>query len=105
MTLSISKAALLTFTAVLTAGCSGGGKITFTSPKTRIEAKGSPNVSINQGGQALIVEQGKTPTTGVHGWVAIQSVASGTLTSSTGGTAVIMNRPTPVNGGRGLSSQ
>ena len=60
---------------------------------------------MNQGGRALIIEQGKTATTGVHGWVAIQSVGSGTLNAAGGGTAVIQSSPVPTNGGRGLSSQ
>lgn len=76
------------------AACSGGGSLSLEAGARKIAIKGSPFVSLNQGGKALIVEQGKTATTGVHGWVAVQSVAQRNLTG-TNGTSLILNGAKP----------
>ncbi|NJL24984.1 MAG: hypothetical protein HC902_07295 [Calothrix sp. SM1_5_4] len=47
-------------------------------------------MQVNQGGKALVVEQGKTATTGVHGWVSVQSVSSQSL--SGGSAAMVVNK-------------
>ena len=97
-----AKIILLASAPLLLAGCSGGGSLSLDSVR-KIAIKGSPFVSMNQGGRALIVEQGKTATTGVHGWVAVQSVAQRNL-SSPGGTSIILNNVKPPTQ-RGLANE
>lgn len=75
---------------VLTA-CSKGGNLTLEPGARIVKTKGSPYVTVNQGGKALVVEQGKTATTGVHGWVSVQAVSSRNL-SSTGGNTMVLNK-------------
>lgn len=70
-------AGLLTLSA-----CSKGGNLTLAPNARIVKSKGSPFVTVNQGGKALVVEQGKTPTTGVHGWVTVQPVVSRTVSSA-----------------------
>lgn len=65
------------------AACSKGGELVLEPGARVVKSKGSPFVSVNQGGKALIVQQGQTPATGVHGWVTIQSVSGGRHTSGT----------------------
>lgn len=74
---------------LFTAACSKGGNLTLEPGARKIASKGSPFVQVNQGGKALVVEFGQTPTTGVHGWVAVNSVSHKQLSSATGHTAVI----------------
>jgi hypothetical protein len=71
------------FIAVL-AACSNGGKLSLEPGARKVQSKGVPFVQINQGGKALIVESGKTATTGVHGWVAVQTMPTKTLTDVKG---------------------
>jgi hypothetical protein len=66
------------------AACSKGGELVLEPGAKIVKSKGSPYVSVNQGGKALIVQQGQTATTGVHGWVTIQSVSARNLTSGAG---------------------
>ncbi len=73
--------------------CSKGGNLTLEPNARIVKTKGSPYVQVNQGGKALVVEQGKTPTTGVHGWVTVQAVSSRTLSSAGGsGNTMILNK-------------
>ncbi len=74
---------------LFTAACSKGGNLTLEPGARKINSKGSPFVQVNQGGKALIVEQGQTATTGIHGWVTVQSMSSRSLSSASGHTAVI----------------
>lgn len=74
---------------LLLAACSKGGNLTLEPGARIVKAKGSPFVTVNQGGKALVVEQGKTATTGVHGWVSVQAVSSRNLSSVDGNTMVI----------------
>lgn len=83
------------FAAVLTA-CNNGGNLTLEPGAVINKKKGSPFVQVNQGGKALVIEQGKTASTGVHGWVAVQSVASKTMTDGSGH-RIIMNKTSAVN--------
>ena len=71
--------------------CQNGGDLTL-EPGSRRPAsnKGSPYVQVNQGGKALVVEQGKTASTGVHGWVTIQSVTASQLQG--GSARIILNK-------------
>jgi len=75
---------------VLLTACNSGGQLTLEPGARKINSKGSPFVQVNQGGKALVVETAKTPTTGVHGWVAVQAVASGKLNG--GGMNAVMNK-------------
>lgn len=74
---------------LLTSACSKGGNLTLEPGARKINSKGSPFVQVNQGGRALVVQQGQTPTSGVHGWITVQSMSSRALTSGSGHTAVI----------------
>jgi hypothetical protein len=74
---------LLAF-ALLFSACSKGGELVLEPGARIVKSKGSPYVSVNQGGKALIVQQGQTPSTGVHGWVTIQSVSARNLSSGSG---------------------
>lgn len=76
---------------LLLAACSKGGNLTLEPGARIVKTKGSPYVTVNQGGKALVVEQGKTATTGVHGWVSVQAVSSRNL-SSTGGNTMVLNK-------------
>lgn len=82
----------LVFAALLLSACNSGGNLTLEPGARKIATKGSPYVTVNQGGKALIVEQGKTAQTGVHGWVSVQAVSARNL-SSTSGHRLIMNKP------------
>lgn len=83
------KAALLLSGLVSLSACSKGGNLTLEPGARIVKTKGSPYVSVNQGGKALVVEQGKTPSTGVHGWVTVQAVSSRNLSSTSGNTMVL----------------
>jgi predicted small lipoprotein YifL len=73
--------------------CGNGGSLTLEpgrGPASQL-SQGSPFVSVNQGGKAMIVQQGMTPTTGVHGWLTIQAVSSKNLNGADG-SAMVLNR-------------
>lgn len=74
---------------LFTVACSKGGNLTLEPGARRPAQKGSPFVQVNIGGKALVVEQGQTVDTGVHGWVAVNSVSHKQLSSASGHTAVI----------------
>ena len=76
---------------LLLAACSKGGNLTLEPGARIVKTKGSPFVTVNQGGKALVVEDGKTATTGVHGWVSVQAVSSRSL-SSAGGNTMVLNK-------------
>lgn len=87
--IAIKTLLLAAAVATLTA-CSAGGDLTL-EPGVRKPASGlgSPFVQVNLGGKALVIEQGKTATTGVHGWVTVQPVKASNLSSSNGTTATL----------------
>lgn len=68
--------------ALLLSACTAGGNLTLEPGAVISKKKGAPGLEINQGGKALVVETGKTSTTGVHGWVTIQSMVSTQMTSA-----------------------
>ena len=69
--------------------CSKGGELVL-EPGARVgKTRGAPFLTVNQGGKALIVQQGQTPATGVHGWVSVQAVSQRNLSSTAGQTMVI----------------
>lgn len=85
----MSKAlGVILFSGILVA-CSKGGQLTLESNARIVKTKGSPFITINQGGKALVVEQGQTPSTGVHGWVAIQTISSSPVSDGSGNTAIL----------------
>jgi len=88
--LAMNFFAIAAMATALTA-CKNGGDVTLESNARKVASQGSPYVQVNQGGSAMIVEAGKTPTTGVHGYVSVQAVTSQHLQSSSG-TMLIMNR-------------
>jgi hypothetical protein len=71
--------------------CSKGGQLTLEPNARIVKSKGSPFVTVNQGGKALVVEQGQTAATGVHGWVTVQTISSRTMTS-TSGHGMVLNK-------------
>lgn len=85
-----SKLGVLFAISMLLTACSKGGELVL-EPGARLRAKGSPYVSVNQGGRALLVTQGQTPDTAIHGWVSVQAVSSGSL-SAGDGHKVILNK-------------
>ncbi len=78
--------ALLIALVPLFAACSKGGQLSLEAGAKRLTPSSvGPLVQVNQGGKALVVEQGKTADTGVHGWVTIQAVQSRSISSASGG--------------------
>ncbi len=73
------------------AACSKGGQLTL-EPGARKANKGSPTVKVNQGGKALVWEQGKSHTTGVHGWISVQTISAADLKNSAGTESAILNK-------------
>jgi hypothetical protein len=79
--------------AMALSACKNGGDVTLESNARKVASQGSPYVQVNQGGKSLVVESGKTATTGVHGWVTVQAITSQHLQSANNnGTILIMNR-------------
>ena len=76
---------------IMIGACSKGGQLTLEPGARIVKSKGSPFVSVNQGGKALVVEQGQTPATGVHGWVTVQTISSKNMTGA-GGHAMVLNK-------------
>lgn len=89
---NVGKTLVLTALVAFVSACSNGGNLTLEPGAVITKKKGSPYVTVNQGGKALVVETGKTATTGVHGWVAVQSVASRSLADSSNGNTIIVNK-------------
>ena len=90
--LSMNLRAMGFLVLVLTLGaCSKGGELVLEPGAKIVKSKGSPSLRINDGGKALVVQQGQTPSTGVHGWVSIQAVSSKTL--SGGGHQALIHQP------------
>lgn len=88
---SIQGLMLISALAFLSA-CSGGGTLSLEPGAKKVTSKGAPNVTVNQGGKALIVEQGQTATTGVHGYVTIQAVTARNMASvQSGGATAVLN--------------
>lgn len=92
--LAFKGAFLLVAVSTLTA-CKNGGDLSL-EPGVRRPAtnQSSPFVQVNQGGKALIIENGKTATTGVHGWVTVQPVTAKNLSGSNGSKIVLRPMPT-----------
>ncbi|MGE0528036.1 MAG: hypothetical protein AB7G93_03200 [Bdellovibrionales bacterium] len=88
---TIKSKALLVGALIGLSACSKGGQLTL-EPGAKKSSKGSPYVMVNQGGKALVVQQGQTPSTGVHGWISIQSVSSDRMVSGQGH-QMFMNKP------------
>ena len=81
----------------LFAACSKGGQLSLEAGARRLTPTSvGPLVQVNQGGKALVVEQGKTPDTGVHGWVTIQAVQSRSISSTSGGLTGTTNKASSV---------
>ena len=92
MVISLVRGLVLSGLVAGLAACNNGGDVVYTrNAKSRV-VKGSPFAHLNEGGKALVVETGKTATTGVHGWVSVQSVAAQRATSSTEGTTMVINK-------------
>lgn len=92
---SLNAISLLVISLFL-AACSKGGNLTLEPGARIVKSKGTPSLRINQGGKALVVEQGKTPANGVHGWVTVNSV-SGRNVTSVDGTNAVFNKPSTGN--------
>lgn len=88
-----SKQALVVLAvAALLSACSNGGSLSLEPGVKKVTSKGSPFVTVNQGGQASIVEAGKTASTGVHGYVTVQAVTARTLASGSNEPIMILNK-------------
>lgn len=79
----MSRIGLIAILALSAAACSKGGNIVIEPGSRPSKLKGSPFVNVNQGGKALIIEQGKTATTGIHGFVNVTAVSSTVVTDGT----------------------
>jgi hypothetical protein len=82
--------ALVIAAAALTA-CHNGGDLTLEPGARKVASQGSPFIQVNLGGKAMVVQQGQTPDTGVHGWIHVNAVSSQNLTSPNS-TSLILNR-------------
>jgi predicted small lipoprotein YifL len=83
------KALALTVALLSTAACSKGGNLVLEPGARAPRTKGSPFLNVNQGGSMHLVEQGKTETTGVHGYITVQAVSARNLAGANGVTGVI----------------
>ena len=81
---------VLTGVALLLTACSNGGNLNLEPGAKKGNNKNSAFVTVNQGGRALIVEQGQTATSGVHGYVTVQTVKASNL--SGGQANIILNK-------------
>lgn len=86
----LGKGLFLAGSLVLLTACNNGGKLSL-EPGARKASKGTPFVQVNQGGKSLVVETGKTATTGVHGWLAISAVSTKNIEDTKGNT-IILNK-------------
>lgn len=86
---SSSKAVALIITLLSTAACSKGGNLVIEPGARAPRVKGTPFLSVNQGGTMHLVEQGKTETTGVHGYITVQAVSARNLAGANGVKGVI----------------
>lgn len=68
---------LVLFLASTLVGCSQGGQLNISSSSFTGKTKSTPFVQVNEGGKALIVEQGKSASTGIHGWMTIRPEGGG----------------------------
>lgn len=86
------------FSVLALVACSKGGQLNLEIPRAATPPAapmtGAPNVTTTLGGKSLVVEQGKTKTTGYHGWVSFNVVEGKTLQG--GGTTMRMDK-SPVN--------
>lgn len=81
---NVNKGLVLLALSIFVGACSKGGQLTLEPNARIVKSKGSPFVTVNQGGKALVVQQGQTATTGVHGWVTVQTISSRSMTSASG---------------------
>ncbi len=88
---NMNKGLVLLALSMFLGACSKGGQLTLEPNARIVKSKGAPFATVNQGGKALIVQQGQTPTTGVHGWVTVQTISSKTMTS-TSGHGMVLNK-------------
>jgi hypothetical protein len=73
--------------------CSKGGKLSLEPGAIRdFITKGSPMATVNQGG-AMVVQQGQTAKTGIHGYVTVQDVKAVTVKNTGSGHYMILNTP------------
>lgn len=79
----------VTILALALSACSKGGQLTLEPGARIVKNKSKSMVIVNQGGKALVVEQGQTATTGINGWVGVQTQASPRLTSPDGHSAIL----------------
>jgi hypothetical protein len=91
MLMKLSHGLILAAASAFLVACSNSGNLTLEPGARKINTKGSPYAQVNQGGKSLVIEQGKTASTGVHGWVAVQSVVSKSITDG-GSHQMIMNK-------------
>ena len=66
--------------------CSKGGSLALEHPLVKGPGitTGKPFFTTSLGGHSMVIEQGKTKTTGVHGWVGVNAVTQTRLDSSSG---------------------
>lgn len=80
---NILKATALAMIALTISACSKGGELVL-EPTARKNSKGSPFVSVNQGGKAYI-----SSASGHHATVTIQATGARNLSSTAGHSATI----------------
>lgn len=80
------KAIVLMAVTLLVAACSKGGQLTLEPGAIIVKSKGSPYVSVTQGGKAYL-----TSADGETGWVTVQAVSTKAITG--GGHSMIVNKP------------
>ncbi len=80
---------LLAAASMALTACSNKGSLNLEPGAIKVASKGSPYMRLNVGANAMVVEQGQTPTTGVHGWISLQPVSSKSLASGSGAQLII----------------
>ncbi len=76
--------------ALFLTACSNGGNLSLEPGAKKVTSKGSPFVTVNQGGKALLI--GGSGASEVRGYVTVQAVTAGTLSGGSGQPQVIMNK-------------
>lgn len=86
------KLALAALSAALLTACNSGGEIALESNAAK-RIKGSPFVTVNQGGKALIKD-----SAGNYGFVTVQAVAAKQIKSSADGSRAVLSKTSAYNG-------
>jgi hypothetical protein len=80
---------------VVLSACNSGGELAIESNSSK-RIKGSPFVTVNQGGKAMIKD-----ASGNYGFVSVQAVAAKQIKSSADGSRAVLSKASAYNGNNG----